>query len=432
MGKTISSDRINRKYLFVAVGVVILMLYGRDMFEMNISPLIFAVVSIALALPMGYNEYMCYLFFLFPLGSGLPGSYMMPILAVLWIIKKKQLPSYKTLLFFIVVALIELFHFINYTFGHNILMIVRYLSCFFLFTVAISDYSHHQQHNQRAAFFVAGTLTAVLCIIIRTYIMGAIDAFDIVRVGEIEKIDETLEGRIMLSMNPNAMAFIAVTSMAICIYLFLKNVYSNNVILLVSLAVLLISICLSISRSGIIAALLSALLFLFSNGGSKRTRFFFIMGLVVLAVVFLIYSMGWVDAVVGRFSDDTVGTAGDRAGVFARYNEFLINNPFYLWLGTGAVYYREAANMDISVHNSIQQILVSYGIVGLSLFSFAAMSLAKQFKGVGFMAWVPVIVVLFNMQAIQFLMPFSLLYPIVAAFEIVKGASVRNVIIPHY
>lgn len=429
MAKQLVLERNNHKYLFFAVAVLILLIYGRDIFQINVSSVVFTAISIAIALPMTYNVYMCYLFFLYPLGNGLPGSYMMPLLALLWFIKKRNLPSKPALLFFVIISFSEVLHFMSYQFDCDYLMAVRYLSCFFLFVASISDMSNDSsQHVKRAEFFVLGSVIAVLCIIIRTYLylLGTLDAFDIIRVGELDNIDESLGGKIMLSMNPNAMAFVAVTSISICLCLYQKKVVGNKLLLISAIIVLLVSVFLSLSRSGVLVLGFLLVLFSFSGRGSKGMTAILVVGIVLIGVIYFMNEYGVLEQLFGRFSDETASSGGNRTDVLKSYNKFLADNNKYLWFGTGAVYSKVVAGIETSMHNSIQQILVSYGIFGLTLFVWAAIKLAKQFKHSKFIAWIPVIVVLLNMQTIQFLIPFAMLYPIVAAFEVVKGINTSN------
>lgn len=408
--------------LIVSVIIVTIMLYARDWFGVNISSMVFAVIAILLALPMAYNDFMCYLFFLFPISNGLPGSYMMPILALLWVLKRNIRLNDGAMLFFVIIALFETVHFMGYNFKHESLMLVRYLSCFFLFVVCISDKTGKEFHNNRALFFVFGSLVAIIGIVINTFLLGGIDAADIARVGDFRAVDEELEGKIMLSMNPNQMSYIANTSIAILFSLYISRFFSKKWFVVVSIIIFFIAIVLSLSRTGSIIFVLTLLFFVLFKTG-KRMKNTSLIIIIVLVGVFLLSNniLLW-ESLMGRFADDTVSTAGNRTDIFSFYNLFLMNNPIYLIFGTGAVYYKEVTQIFSSTHNSIQQILISYGIIGIIVFLVAAIHLYKKFKGRKFFIWIPVIVVLINMQMIQFLMPFVYLYPIVAAFEIVKGA----------
>lgn len=408
--------------LIVSVLIVTIMLYARDLFGVNISPLVFAVIAIGLALPMAYNDFMCYLFFLFPIGNGIPESYLMFVFVLLWFIKRKGPLNAGSICFFIIIAFFEVVHFMGYSFKHDTLMLVRYLSCFFLFVVCINDKMEKENHNKRALCFIVGTFVALICIIINTYLLGGFDVDNMIRVGEFQELDEDFEDKIMISMNPNGMSFIANTSIAVLFSLYFSQFLKRIWIIVVLFVIFFIAIVLSISRTGVIVLILSVLLFLLGRTGFRRGNTPIVLFVVLVGGLLLLSNSFLLDNLLGRFADDTVSTAGSRTNIFSLYNNFLINNPIYLTFGTGAVYYKDVTQIFSSTHNSIQQILISYGIIGLIVFLVASLNLYKRFKGRRFFIWIPVIVVLFNMQMIQFLMPFAYMYPIVAAFEVVKGA----------
>ena len=98
--------------------------------------------------------------------------------------------------------------------------------------------------------------------------------------------------------------------------------------------------------------------------------------------------------------------------------EFLWNNPSRLIFGTGSIFYRQVCNLSHSMHNGVQQILVSYGILGfIPMLVVLIRPIIKYFKKNKFelLKLLPILAVFMFIQTIQFLNPNNLLLPYAVA-----------------
>lgn len=411
--------RNNKLVLLISVVIVTAMIYLRDFGFFEFSSVQLAAVSVALALLMPYNEFMAYLFFLFPLIPGLPASYIIPLLSVLWVFKNKKRINIPAICFFLFFASLELIHFGFYTFEKDILFVVRYLSCLFLFVMCFADNSDSEEYNRRALFFCIGVAVLIVGVTTNTTILVGNIAEYGGRVGEVTLLDESMDGVIRLSLNPNGLAFLSLTATAISMS-FLSQKKGNSALIISILVLSLVAGVLSLSRTWVVAFAFTILVYLLSGRASRTGKFVGYLCVVGAAAFLVVKGSVYIDAFAGRFGDETVSSAGSRTGIFSTYHNFMFEHIEYLFFGTGAAYYNDVVNATTSVHNSIQQVFVSYGIVGLAVFAIAASKIWLKNRG-GLVIWLPVLSVFLFMQAIQFLNPFFNMFPILAAFQVVRG-----------
>ena len=147
------------------------------------------------------------------------------------------------------------------------------------------------------------------------------------------------------------------------------------------------------------------------------------VALCIGVVIFLSNNELVLEYFTTRFTEDSndLATAGGRTTVFQKYSDYLADNPLSLLFGTGAVYYREATGVGLSTHNAIQQILVSYGLLGLIIFVIALLkNVRRYFNRNNVMTILPLCMTLLFVQTIQFLNPYFLMCPIIVAFYALK------------
>ena len=129
---------------------------------------------------------------------------------------------------------------------------------------------------------------------------------------------------------------------------------------------------------------------------------------------------------ITRFTDDTMTTGGNRTDKLAEYLDKFLSNARVMIFGAGCVEYKTVLDMELSVHNGTEQLLVCYGIVGTVIFLYGMLNpLLKNCKNkhVGAVYWIPTIVTLLYVQTIQFVAPTYLLMPYIpAAYSVYLGA----------
>lgn len=408
-------DRFRNTILLLSIVIVAFFIIVRDFCDIDVPSVIFAGVMFCLAVIQKKNDFACFVYFIFPIIVGVPGSYIMPLLAVLWCVKMPRL-ALKPMAFFLFLAVVEIFHFATYTFQSNILMIVRYLSCLYLMVAAITDNNYSSDaYVKRIHYFVLGCVFASICIIGNTITSN--DGMILESVTRIGDFDGVVSDKIRLSMNPNSLAFLSVTSIAALLVLLHGN-DKYRVRYVMMLVFCMIAGLLSLSRTWIIVMAMVMLLYVLSSNVRHKGAFFFVI--LVMTGFVLVIGESYLGALVQRFMESDLKTAGGRSEIFSQYNNYMFSSVYRLLFGTGATYYRDVTEVSLSIHNSLQQIFVSYGVVGIAVFIISFVSMLSRYRRLRFFAYLPILAVFFYMQTIQFLNPFFLMYPMVVAVDVLK------------
>ena len=398
-------------------------LYYRDFAVVDINKMYLVLLTFATAALLDYKHIVYLLSFLFPLSCGIPGNYIYPLLAILLFIKDNN-RGFNKLFFFIVIFLFEILHYGAYSFDSQFAEVLGYASFIFLLSYIITDNSRDLDLSKCLTFFCIGTCVLFLGLVINTNILGEqiASTADGMRLGEIHELGDFKETRMMLSVNANVVGYYSIAAISCLLVLqYYKKIHS--IFFFILFAIAFYAGLLSVSRTWFILLAVSFFTYLIFMKSSRIKGIFLIIALCIGAYIFLFQNAMIIDAYVERFVDDTnnLATAGGRTVIFQQYNEFLADNPIVLCFGTGAVYYMEVSGLKLATHNATQQILVSYGWVGLSIFIFALIrQIKKYFNRKELIAILPLLTMTLFIQSIQFLNPYFLIGPIIIAILSLK------------
>ena len=421
----ISLNRAN----FVLVVSVILMtvaLFARDLYGMGVGRIIFIVLAVVPAIIMNYQSLVYFIFFLFSLTSGLPGNYIFPILILILLCKNKNSFNRAGLKCFLLLVFMELIHYVTYGFQISLPSIIGYFSnLFFLFYfVTLKDES--VDVKKCIVFFCMGLAVFLFAIFYITQINEDVGMLleKSGRIGDTKDVSDLAQGEMMLNANPNELGFFAVIGVASIMVLYFRKQVSFWIMALLSALYLFVG-ALAVSRTYLLVIVIMVVLLVFfapkNNGGGGWKRYLLLFVFIATAGYFLFNNASLVNAYNNRFESVSTDTYGGRTTIFADYNSFLVDHPLYFLFGTGAVYYGRVIQLGISIHNGTQQILVSYGLIGLAFFVFITIRAIKLCykKGVP-VCLIPFIIAFFYVQSGQLLNPSNNLYLFIVSFFIMK------------
>ncbi len=404
-------------------------IYYRDFAVVDFSKMYLVVFAFATAAVLDYKRIIYMLCFLFPLSCGIPGNYIYPLLIVLLLIKDKEY-SFNKLIFFVVVLILELLHYGFYTFEIQLAEIVGYASFLFMLSYIIADKSKDMDHAKCLTYFCIGSCILILAIIINTNLLTSQMTYvdEGIRLGNSKDLGDFQAERMMLSANANTIGYYSIAAVA-CLLTLQYYRKINSVLFLVLFAVAFYGGFLSISRTWALLMVFSIFAYLLLQQ-KDRVKGLLLVGILVIgAIIFVSQNPLILDSFTRRFTQDAanLATAGNRTVLFQAYNDFLADNPIALIFGTGAVYYGEVTQVSESTHNALQQILVSYGVIGLGIFIFAFFkSVTKYFDRKNLMAMLPLCMTILFVQSIQILNPYFLMCPVIVAFSALKMGAVQN------
>lgn len=183
----------------------------------------------------------------------------------------------------------------------------------------------------------------------------------------------------------------------------------------------------SISRTWAISVILTIIIYSIFQRDNKKVGYTLLCVIAILGYYYLSKNPLLLDAFIGRFEGDNIETGGQRTILFAQYNEFLLNHPWNLFFGTSAQLYKEVTGLYHSTHNSLQQIWMSYGIIGFAvIITVYFKALKHNYLKKEYMACMPMLIIVFFLQSIQVLNPHNGMYPIITAFFIMKMIKIKK------
>ena len=404
-----------KTFYFVLLLTVFLIL--RDIFNIAIPKTFFIAFCILPALVYSTEDMLSCLFFQLPLFCGLPGNYIVLAYFVILLVKQRTITRSKIF----AISFCTLWEFVASIFypRFDLVETVSYIIFVSLFFILIND--EHWEINKRKCvyFYAIGIVVTSIIIVISTLQHAPSNWLSLFASGSYRFGNKIASesGRLSVKLNPNALSFYAITAIALTLAL-LENERSvaHRIFMWICTVFLLFTGLLTASRTFILV--LFVLILLYGIRGKKiskkiqtiLTTFIFVF---VAFVIIDKYFPGILQAFVGRFEGSDFSSGNGRLEISQKYMETFYHSIRIMLIGAGAMQNTEVMGMSYSLHNSILQILVSYGIIGTTIFLLMwFMPIIKRFKRkIPFSFWIPMIVVLLYSLSAQMVNPPTLLFP---------------------
>ena len=408
----------NNKPLYIYVGILIVasIIIVRDIANIVVPGFVIAGFTSLFAAIMNKKNMYSFAYFLLPLSVGVPG-YVFLLLGIILLIRQSKV-NVSQFLPFCVLASLEMMNVLGYIFLYNISSIVSFLSFLFLFFLMIFSNDDNINRKDCLTFYSIGTILALMVVYSKIVLDNgfvALIAGDLRSGAGMGDYDsEQMTNHLM--MNANCIAYYAIVLISIAFVFMSKQILKRSVVYLMVL-VGVVSGLLSFSRTWMLLFAMIIIWYLYSNAKNMQS----IVSFIIIAIIILsvgLYS-GLLDGVLEvleyRMANDNVESAGGRFPLFKAYNEFITNDFYYTLFGTGATYYKQVCQLWNSVHNGTQQIFVSFGITGIVTYLLVIKKYIKFRVKDNLILFAPFIACLFFVQSIQFLNPYPLMLPFVAA-----------------
>ena len=410
----ISSGKKEDVVLHVAVIVVMLLTFVRDVIGMGVNQYMLLAIIAFFLVVLKKQQSINFTFFFLPLLCGIQGLSVTAACLVL-LVKTKNI-NLHCLFFAIVLLLFEILNsvFLGPSDGEFTKKLLLYSSNIFLFFYLLYYNNKEFDFIPPIRYFLIGAVFVMVVILFRSISMGGVAGLlnDMTRIGLRSVYEETAEVGTEFQMNPNSLAFYSLFTMAVLLS-FNKQLGFGPVSLYLFLSVATLAGILSFSRTWIVCVILY---FVFSVILKKNNKREFAIALAA-AVLLLIFYGSFFDAVynvfVDRFSSENLETAGQRTDIFGDYNTWMFTHNRFI-SGVGMLYYMEITQMEHAIHSGLQQIFVGYGLIGLLLFTIVAMVYKRLFiKNTSWYILLPFFICFVFDQSIQFLSNPILLFPFV-------------------
>lgn len=219
--------------------------------------------------------------------------------------------------------------------------------------------------------FIIGVIVGFTSVLIQTLNFYSLDEFFSYgkRIGKTAQFTE--DTAMSISLNPNTIGMLSAIGISMCfciiIYYKLLKIKINRIVILSVLLFLLLMGFFSMSKAFFIELILIFVLLLFEYRKNIKRLF----NLVIIISVFIILGLPTVNhffpnlipSLLARFTIGDISSG--RIGIFSKYNEVFVNNPQWWLFGSGIQNYRIKAGISDSIHNAIQQVYFTWGVVGL-------------------------------------------------------------------
>lgn len=424
VGMKNASVVVDWKLIILAI-VLSMAVLVRDLGFAAISPAFFILVVTLACFVLPFKSLYPFSFFLLPFWSAIHGAAVVPLLIAL--VLKSNSNNIAQFVFTVIILLMELINFVSYSFDVEVNKYIVYGIMVAMFFFILFEDSHNTYLlSESIKWYVIGT-SIVITVIIVHYItlfgfsemlMGGMRIGGDEGVFRMGQSDTTRYA----SMNANSLAYYSIV--AFSLVLVVKDVFKVPAIRWFFIGFLFFAGMLTTSRTWLLITAIVLILFAILSEAKSKIGFILFVGLVLFASIkFSNYYQVFSSRFEERMTRDNIETAGLRTDLFKAYNDFMIDNKDYLAIGTGAVYYNKVCGLPNSVHSGLQQIFVSYGIIGSILFLCIALYFFKRYvrrKKISFIYYVPLLACFLFDQTIQFLNPVQLMFPFLASVLPIK------------
>ena len=365
--KKIKNTSTNNKILIDAVIFISFFVLSRDIFGFNINKFVLIGITAAFMCCLDKNELVILMAFITPLAVGISYNYLSAIALILFVVKSKgKIFINPAALFSICIILtIELLSSLFWEFSYvDFLIFIGIFLFSFLKMLDPSEYDN----RKIVLFYIVGFWVAVISLygqVISEYGFEGIATFaeTLDRFGKTNELLGFTSG-MRVSYNPNGLGVLCMQTTLLSLLLYRIEGKFYQMILAVSS--MLVGITTQSRTYFLVTSAALIVFFLFDRSKSKN------IGKKLLAVsssIVIIYFavtrwlMGYLEAFGERMQADDI--LNGRGEIAARYFEKFFSSPFRTFFGVGLQDYRGKYNIGMSCHNATQEILVTWGFVGL-------------------------------------------------------------------
>lgn len=427
-----------KRFIAIVTGFLLLLLI-RDVAQIGISNWMFIAYAAMAYVAFTYEECVAFSLMFIALGTGTPVNYILGVGVLVMLYKKKEgifNPRW-----------IPMLALITWEFCHGFIQpfsvpdFVRYAVCMIAVILIGSDEKTEIDSVFVLKCFLASTLFVCADIFIQTFRAVGYNWTYFVnagfRYGDMSLFQNAASTAVQTSTNQNTVGEFCVISISILL-IFFSNKIGNRKYTITLMLVYAVFGFLTMSKTFFLSLILLIALYIFSmyRDISWKKALGRTFGFICIVLLFLVFMQNvlpnTVSAVLNRFTGED--RFSERDVLFERYTEILAENPRILLFGIGNQ--NKSAKTGIhSPHNSIQEALVNWGIVGAALLIWIianTVQVGKKRASVDrlpLLYYLPLITLLFFSQAGQlFGMNEKMLYFAVFVFvyqTYKKGEKVR-------
>ena len=422
------------------LGLLLLMIMTRYAFQIDLPRLAFLGMIGLIVLLGDQDEITAMIIACIPLHESIDFFYALVLCTVVYVCKfYRQIRLGTNVLLVLVIILWELLHCLRSSFSP-----VEFLSCvipFIILAVLMASDVEKIDYGFAARVFAWVTLGVSMVLLVRVLYLSD---FNMIRaIAGLRRLGldtHTGVGNAKISgnqINPNTLGI--VTVLASTGLMQIRRMGGGRKLDLVLMCTMIVLAALSTSRTYLACLLLMVVLLVLSERGGFGKKAKAMAGISVMAavavVIFALIFPSNFEYFVGRFTGRDITTG--RNGLMVQYHNFIVENPIVLLFGIGyqsfgyrlLEIYRVA---EVVPHNSIQELIIVWGVVGLLLFAALFVSMFYNSRCCNrkqsLLNCIPLIIILFKGMAGQMLnSPYTMLAFSFAYLSLCADMSKSNI-----
>lgn len=370
---------------YVLLTILLVLLMARYGLQIGIPRIVLTATIAIIALLGDRDEILAIAMCCIPLHEAVDFFYALVACAGAYVVKNHQRVRIN-LAICIVLLLIawELLHCISADFS-IITFLISVVPMIFLAVILcanVSDVDYGFIARVMAAVVAATCVILLTNLIVRSNFNITVAIEGLRRLGLVDE-NEKSEAMLGGTLNPNALGIICV--LATTGLFQLRVVRSNKKTDIVVIIILITFGALTSSRTFLVCLLLMSFLLILGQPGYRRQKIR-LLGLLICLLGAALLLLNWLfpallEYYLGRFAVEDITTG--REELLVKYHDYIMDNANVLFFGIGRYnytqklteVYRIARNIP---HNSIQEIIVAWGLPGLILFALLLVMLLQQ------------------------------------------------------
>ncbi len=362
-----SAYKIQRLAIISAMVIFAVLVLLRDIVNIGVSKIIFIVIASMLFLLIDKKGIYNFIAFLTPLSTGLPLKYIVAIALIVVILKQRFFRlDLGAIICMVLILLIELLSF--YRGNFNIIEYLRFIGIFVFAFLCMSDLKQDYDYEGIVKFFTIGFWVAVISIfgqMLNEYSLEQLLTLNI-RFGNTKGALGLIGEGMRVSYNPNGLGSLCLITIFTGLIL---NRNNKKLLYILSIIFAILVGIMTQSRAFILVFVIGIMLYtLFACEnflqGFKIVAIFSISALIVVFIIKQVIP-SYFEALIGRFDVDDV--TNGRMDIIEYYFDEMFKYVDRVIFGVGLQNYNEKYNYEFSAHNATQEIMITWGVIGLLL-----------------------------------------------------------------
>ena len=366
--------------------------------------------------------------FIAPLHTGISGTFIVLMLFLVYILKKRTISihSGEIVSIFAILMLELLGAFRGY---FDIVEFSRFVA-YFLFTfLVILDKGKKCDGEKISVYFLMGYIIAMLSVwgqMLGKYSFDQILKLGI-RFGDVVSTGTVVQSTMRISFNQNDLGFVC--AIVAVLSLILKKRFKNPAYY-VTFLVSVLTCIMTMSRGAVLSLAIGLMCyFLFTSTNLTRTMrntFIAVVGVVIVILLAESIIPNYLTGIIKRFTEENLLNGRDTIAMY--YNGKLTSNVSRIFFGVGLQNYPQKYGYYMSAHNATQEIVITWGLIGLASISYLFIRGLKTARMLNYPIpreqYIPLIILIVGLQSGQGFSQYAhMLYFIVAYSTLYMGAG---------